>query len=385
MLRSIDIRHFKCFTRLKLPLRPLTLLSGRNSSGKSSVLHALVLLHQTIREHEWSTRLMLNGSAVCLGTVADVIDEAEGRRTIAISIEDNDLDCYWEFDGDRSEMSMPVKRAKSSRGGDTDVTQATLRHLLPLPQNKKLNDDSLQLRLLEMSYLTAERLGPRESYPLVDPWHGPVVGSKGEHSVGILYNGGNERVLDGLIVPDTPPTRLRQTEARMRQLFPGCELAVDKVARANAVTLGLRTSNDTGFHRPVHTGFGLTQVLPIIVAALSAKRNGLLLIENPEVHLHPAGQATMGKFLTEVAAAGVQVLIETHSDHVLNGIRRSVKDGTLSHQDAALHYFRPRGNELNGLPQVSSPIMSHDGSIDSWPDGFFDQIDKDTDYFAGWS
>ena len=385
MLKQINLRHFKCFTWLKLPLCSPTLLSGQNSSGKSSVLHALVLLHQTIREHEWSTRLMLNGAAVCLGTVADVIDEAEGRRTVEISIQDDDLDCHWEFDGDRFEMSMTVARVMVSHGGGTDAAPTALRYLLPLPQDEELNDDSLQLRLLEMSYLTAERLGPRESYSLVDPSHGPVVGSKGEHAVGILYSGGDERVLDGLIVPDAPPTRLRQTEARMKQLFPGCELAVDKIARANAVTLGLRTSNDTGFHRPVHTGFGLTQVLPIIVAALSAKRNGLLLIENPEVHLHPAGQAAMGKFLAEVAAAGVQVIIETHSDHVLNGIRRSVKDGILSHEDAALHYFRPQGSELNKLPQVSSPIMSQDGSIDSWPDGFFDQIEKDTDYFAGWS
>ena len=385
MLTRIDLKHFKCFTRLKLPLRPLTLLSGQNSSGKSSVLHALALLHQTIREHEKSTRLMLNGAAVCLGTVADVIDETEGRRTVEISVKDDDLDCHWEFDGNRTDMSMKITRAKSSLGGDWEVPSTTLRHLLPLPDDIKLNDNSLPLRLLELSYLTAERLGPRESYSLVDPSHGPVVGSKGEHAVGILYNGGNERVLEGLIVSDAPPTRLRQTEARMRQLFPGCQLAVEKVARANSVTLGLRTSNDTGFHRPVHTGFGLTQVLPIIVAALSAKRNGILLIENPEVHLHPAGQAAVGKFLAEVATAGVQVIVETHSDHVLNGIRRSVKDGTLAYEDTALYYFRPRGKELNALPQVSSPIMAQDGSIDSWPDGFFDQIDKDTAYFANWS
>ena len=72
MLERIDLRHFKCFELLKLPLRPLTLLSGVNASGKSSVLQALVLLHQTMREHEWSSRLMLNGSTIRLGTVADV-------------------------------------------------------------------------------------------------------------------------------------------------------------------------------------------------------------------------------------------------------------------------------------------------------------------------
>ena len=130
----------------------------------------------------------------------------------------------------------------------------------------------------------------------------------------------------------------------------------------------------------------MTQVLPIVVAALSANGGDLLLIENPEVHLHPAGQAEMGTFLAEVASAGVQVLIETHSDHVLNGIRRAVKSGTLVSGDVVLHFFRPRCEDrTEGGPQVQSPVLDADGNIDNWPDGFFDQFDRDMNYFAGWS
>ena len=66
----------------------------------------------------------------------------------------------------------------------------------------------------------------------------------------------------------------------MRIFFPGCGLAVQQVPQTNAVTLGLRTSPDTDFHRPIHAGFGLTQVLPIIVAALSAAEEDIILIEN---------------------------------------------------------------------------------------------------------
>ena len=80
MVTRLDLKHFKCFDLLRLPLGHLTLLSGTNASGKSSVLQALVLLHQTIREHEWSTRLMLNGEAIKLGTVLDVVDKVHGRR-----------------------------------------------------------------------------------------------------------------------------------------------------------------------------------------------------------------------------------------------------------------------------------------------------------------
>ena len=127
--------------------------------------------------------------------------------------------------------------------------------------------------------------------------------------------------------PNFVPTLLHQVSARLDRFFPGCAVDVQEVLNANAVTLGVRISADTGFLRPVHCGFGITQILPIIVAALSIPKGDLLLIENPEVHLHPAGQALMGQFLAEVAHSGIQVIVETHSDHILNGIRRAIKVG----------------------------------------------------------
>ena len=387
MISRIDLRHFKCFEALKLPVRPLTLLSGGNASGKSSVMQALVLLHQTMREHEWSSRLMLNGATLRLGTAADVIDQVHGRRGCGIALFDGNADRFeWEFEGDRDEMSMAVQRTRgetATHGSwNMDESQA-LRHLLPLDAS----GHSLTDRLCRLTYLTAERLGPREYYPYDDPQLTPVVGPRGEYAVSVLHSGRDGQVIPGLVDSGVPPTRFRQVEARMARFFPGCVLAVEQVPRANAVTLGIRVSSDTDFHRPVHTGFGLTQVLPIVVAALSASEEDVLLIENPEVHLHPAGQAAMGGFLGEVAAAGVQVMLETHSDHVLNGIRRAVKgDDALTSDNVALHFFRPRGEERgDGGPQVQSPAIDASGNIDSWPDGFFDQFDADMNYFAGWS
>lgn len=378
MLTQIDLRHFKCFETLKLPLGSLTLLSGANSSGKSSVLQALVLLHQTMREHEWSSRLMLNGASVELGTVFDVIDQVHGRRSCEIVLWDSDTSYLWEFSGGREEMSMAVTRVRS--GNIAEELPVILHRLIPRSHSGELAE-----RLCRLEYLTAERLGPRETYPLEDPQRTSVVGPRGEHAVSVLFSGGDLYVLKGLTLEGVVPTRLRQVEARMSRFFPGCELNLVKVPQANAVTLGIRTTRSTDFHRPIHTGFGLTQVLPIVVAALSADEGGLLLIENPEVHLHPAGQAAMGEFLAEVSAAGVQVILETHSDHVLNGVRRAVKKGILAPDQAALHFFRRRQDEKEELAvQVESPIMDNDGNVDSWPDGFFDQFDKDMNYFAGW-
>ena len=384
MLTRIDLQYFKCFSLLKLSLSPLTLLTGANASGKSSVMQTLVLLHQKIREHEWSLRLMLNGVSVRLGTVADVIDRVHGRRSCEIALMDHMGYFRWNFSGERDEMSMAVKHISIS--GIADVIEKDepelLHHLLP--------DSPLYYpfaeRLRGLTYLTAERIGPREYYSFEDPQLTPVVGSRGEHAVSVLHSGRDEQVLKRLAIKDSPQTRLRQVEARMNRFFPGCELAIVEVPNANTVTLGIRTSSGMDFQRPVHTGFGLTQVLPIVVAALSASPGGLLLIENPEVHLHPAGQAMMGEFLAEVAAAGVQVILETHSDHILNGVRRAVKNKTLSPDNIALHFFRPRReHEQNSVAQVQSPAMDGEGNIDIWPEGFFDQFDKDMNFFAGWS
>ena len=327
-----------------------------------------------------SLRLMLNGGTLQLGTAEDVIDQIHGRRQCEIGLEDGDRTYRWRFSGEREDMAMEVTSVSID-----DIAQANplpLRRLLPTPHG----DGSFAQRLWRLTYLTAERLGPRETYALEDAQLTPVVGPGGEHAISVLYSGRDERVLDGLAVNDVPGTRLRQVEAWMSSFFPGCKLAIAQVSRVNALTLGIRTSTDTDFHRPSHTGFGITQVLPIVVAALSAGHEDLLLIENPEVHLHPAGQATMGGFLAKVAAAGVQVIMETHSDHVLNGVRRAVKNNVLAPDDAALHFFRPRQEaDRDRVAQVQSPHLDGEGNIDDWPEGFFDQFDKDMNYFAGWN
>ena len=378
MLTRLDLRHFKCFERLHLPLGRLTLLSGANASGKSSIMHALALLHQTIREHEWSTRLMLNGAAVRLGIAWDVIDQEHGRREFELGLVDDETQYLWEFRGERREMSMAVTYVNA--GGEERRDPDTLHRLMPGGGG----GEALAGRLEGLSYLTAERLGPREVYALEDPLMTPVVGPRGEYAVSLLHSGGDETVLPGLIVEDALPTRLHQVTKRMEQFFPGCGLDIRSITDANAVTLGLRTSKATRFHRPINTGFGLTQVLPLLVAAVSSGLEDFLLVENPEVHLHPSGQAAMGEFLAEVAAAGVQVLAETHSDHVLNGVRRAVKKGILPPDDALLHFFRPREEAGDERSQVESPRLDSQGRVDAWPEGFFDQFDKDMNHFAGW-
>jgi predicted ATPase len=129
----------------------------------------------------------------------------------------------------------------------------------------------------------------------------------------------------------------------------------------------------TGQIRPANIGFGFSCTLPIIVAGLLLPAGGVLIVENPEAHLHPAGQSRLGRFLARVAGSGGQVIVETHSDHLINGIRLGVADErVLGAEHTIIHFFNETGR---GEP---TPILlTKNGGLDRWPVGFFDQIERD--------
>ncbi len=407
MISQIDLVSFKCFDRLKLPLGPLTLLSGVNGSGKSSVLHSLVFLHQASVDTGYGSqsetgRIRLKGKDIDFGNVIDLLDRTTGQNRFEIGLDGDGVKCWWMFSGDRSDMSLELKSVRIN--GEEYENPTFLSGLFPI--GIAIRPPQLRWLLGNLTFISAGREGPRDLYPLEDKnmGHDPKyvyddierkseivdarnytflgrVGVRGENTASVLFQGSDELVKEGLRLPGHSPILLHQVGAWMNRFFPGCALDVQRVPNRNYVTLGIRMSEKTDFLRPFHSGFGLTQVLPIVVAALSIPEENILLIENPEVHLHPAGQALMGQFLGEVAMSGIQVIVETHSDHVLNGIRRAVKSGRIPAEKVDLHFFRARHD---GDPQVLSPMMDKNGNIDSWPDGFFDQFEKDISYFAGW-
>ncbi|MEI7776209.1 MAG: DUF3696 domain-containing protein [Verrucomicrobiota bacterium] len=177
-----------------------------------------------------------------------------------------------------------------------------------------------------------------------------------------------------------------QVAAWLQQLSPGVRLSADRVKGTDEVQLcyefiGHSRRTKSNPYRPGNVGFGLTYSLPIIVACLATPPGALLLLENPEAHLHPQGQLALGELLSLVAADGVQLVIETHSDHILNGIRLAVKAQRLQADNVALHFFS-RSIE-SGDSEVQSPALLPDGRLSNWPIGFFDQWDKSLDALLG--
>jgi predicted ATPase len=170
----------------------------------------------------------------------------------------------------------------------------------------------------------------------------------------------------------------------MQSIFPGFRLDVQMVSGTNNATLSFAVNEGVGFVRPQNIGFGLSYTLPIYIACLSAKRGDVVLVENPEAHLHPCAQSQMGEFLSLVASSGIQLIIESHSDHILNGIRRSVKSENhpLQADNTAIFFFA--GLNDDAVPVIHSPVISKNGSLSEWPIDFFDQYERDINVLVDW-
>jgi len=368
MLREIHISSFKCFDTLDLSLGPLTLLSGVNGGGKSSVMQALVLLSQTFDQQEWGHSLLLEGPELALGSVADVLNQDSASRRMALGASTDKQQVKWSFKAnDRRALSIELEQVEVN--GAPVPLDLSVRWLMP-PLIAESSPVISALRYL--SWITAERTGPRELLPLhAAEGHGRV-GHHGELAAGLLYWREADEVSPALCLPDTPPTLFHQVRGHMQRFFPGCDLRVSPIDGVSAVSLRLRSDSRSDFQRPQNVGFGLTQLFPIIVALLAARTGEMLLVENPEVHLHPSAQQRIGMLLAETAASGVQVVLETHSDHVLNGVRLAVKQSKVSASDVRVHFFAHQPGKAT-VPQ--SPAMDADGRLDFWPEGFFDQFD----------
>ena len=395
MINLLYLEYFKCFEKLSLRLAPLTILSGLNASGKSTILQALILLNQTVRNNEWSKNLLLNGSLINLGTASDVIDKAKGRGEFQIGVEAQSCRCDWRMLAeDREALAVPIESISWEVQGDNEKysvnrdANSRIRNLLPDEFYTRLPElaTSFGKQLYNLSYISAERLGPRETYQVSTLDRTRGVGAQGELAPWFLSQNSDKPVNEKLLHSDESGlTLLLQANAWINSFFPGAGFLVEKVPNANLVTLRIRTSQGGDYHRPQNVGYGITHTLPIIIACLGAGQGDTVLIENPEAHLHPAGQALMGRFLSLVAASGVQIITETHSDHILNGVRRAVKEQEHNHEQTAIYFFNPRTeDDSEAKPQVIEPLIDKKGNLSEWPENFFDQFDKDTEYLAGW-
>ncbi len=202
------------------------------------------------------------------------------------------------------------------------------------------------------------------------------VNYRGENVASLLLEYERQPVHEKLEHPSAPKLRfLKQVEAWLAEFAPDTELRVAANAELGKAALRFKHGGVRAeWLRPGNIGFGVTYCLPIVVAALLAQTDSLLIVDSPEAHLHPSAQSAMGRFLSLVASTGAQVIVETHSDHILNGVRlASLQDGRAPHREKIVINHLSR----RGRPVVSPIIINANGELSHRPQDFFDQTEKD--------
>ncbi len=369
MLTELSLTNFKCFRNATLALAGLTLLTGINGSGKSSVIQSLLLLRQSDEKHllREGHGLLLDGDYIRLGRASDALFEFanEDHLEIAIRLADGSA-ARWRFKYDKEADVMPMEAG---------------------PESPAVFHGNIFAA--EFCYLQAERLGPRaasETSEYTVRRQGKI-GSDGRYTADFLAKFGTDeiparggrRTAHPLTPKGARLTLREQVELWMAEISPGVRITTGNFAAIDKVSLQYAFTHPGAISKPYragNVGFGLTYTLPIVTALLWARPGQLICVENPEAHLHPRGQVKIAELMCRVAASGVQIIVESHSEHVLNAIRAAVHDGLLAAEKTAIHFFSRGAGSDAGASVVKTPVIDADGRLDQWPEGFFDETDK---------
>lgn len=342
---NLHIQNFKCFEKAEVPINQLTVLAGGNGNGKSSVIQALLLLRRTLEKKK--ENIELNGVyCLNLGNSANLTSESE---VIFILKENNK----------KIEVSYNVDKVR--------VTFSIVPNIL----EDTYQDNSLSFR--EFYYLNAERIGPRISQPL-NTLIFPNTGFQGEYTAQVI------KELDRFIVDEKrifTKTNyginfFQRVNAWLAYILEGTTIKADIDEKTHTARIEVTNTFGKAIF-PTNTGFGISYVLPIIVTCLLAEKDRWVIIENPEAHLHPAAQSKIGYFLAKMANAGLRIVVETHSDHIINGIQLAVAKKEIESSSITINYF-DKGEQQ---PEVHPISMNEKGELDKWPKGFFDQTEID--------
>lgn len=358
MFNKIAINNFKCFIDETINFRGLTVLAGANGVGKSSVIQSLLLIrkfYQSQVPSDTEAFISINdkvNSFLELGSTKEIRNSELGKSTIAFNV--------YEDDEQYDLITFEIERNNE----------------LSLKGTYEYKNTSSEFPLKNyLHYLNAERLGPRNTQE-VTVQKDLNVGFQGEYTGQAIALASKQiETIDEARKVDTSTetTFASQVQAWVQFIIPEIEIRIETFDKINQVRIGIRKrGSDTDFLHPNNIGFGISYSLPIIACCLLASKNSIIIIENPEAHLHPLGQSKMGQFLAKMAGAGLQIIIETHSEHVINGIRIGSLKKYIDHQDILINFFT-QTRKVN----VQEIQVNHKAELDDWPVGFFDQEERD--------
>lgn len=451
-LSELRLRNFKGIgSAQRSPLRPLTLIYGQNSAGKSSLIQALMLLRQSLP----TTSLAVTGPAVDLGSFRGMVHRHELERQVSIGISYGtsadigpddyvptpallrSVDAAFAEDPRGAASSRSVRISLGNETASFSREEGTEHYVIAVPDIVRLVDASSHpefwyprgrvanyrvetsrrvARLLQRKGIEAVRVPARSLLPngqidsdlrsdnATRPNLEASYVQRALDAVGVVsaevnslfsrmaYLGPlreapkrfasrgapHDAAIDlAYFLLDNASERER-VSAWMARLGLSYELDVVSLAAVpeahvfgDLVSIALRDPRSDAVLSPADVGFGVSQVLPILVE-LSARTESVVLIEQPEIHLHPAMQAELADVLIESiddAGRRNQVIAETHSEHIMLRVQRRIREGQLAADDVAVLYV---DQNQQGTASVQRLRLRDDGEfVDPWPHGFF--------------
>ena len=370
MITKIGLRGFKCFNKeTRISLKPVTILYGKNGRGKSTISQSLLLLGQSMRRANSLNQLIINGGFVNQGLFNELINKDSEDQSFEISIESNTQDsvavrfeAVEQFPEIGALVSQIVngKETFESLSGSGDGSSSKDDAATATEFSSGVTSDNALLQgLKDAIYISADRNGPVNEEKYIYPQHGVFISPIGQNIINVIAEQG--------------PDFIQALEHNLSHILSGASLSI-KLSQEK-IELGMNSTDGGQTMRPINVGFGYSYVLPVIVAAMLAKQGSLVIIENPEAHLHSGAQSRLASFLISSAIDhGFQLIIETHSDHVINGLRIASKNGEIKSSDSIILHFSH--NENSSTPEIEEIKCDSQGNLSSFPDDFMDEWTK---------
>ncbi|MHA6697209.1 AAA family ATPase [Chryseobacterium sp. A321] len=331
MITKIVIDNFKCFDSIKVELRNLNILCGTNSSGKSSVIQALLLIDNCMSEEA-----SLNSKWLNLGYFDEIRNFIVRRDTVKIGIEQENI----TYDLCINESSINPNN------------------------NGEYN---------KINYISANRIGPKDFYHKITSKKN-FIGENAEFLIDYLYQNSSNTINPNLVFDQQSNTLDYHVNYWLKKIL-NVTINLDNITSGNIITANY-SYRDNKHVRPYHIGAGISYIVGILILCLNADNNETIVIENPEIHLHPKAQSELASFLCFVAKAGIQLIVETHSDHIFNGVRKSIHRKEIQNDLVKIHFFELDENNISHNHLIK---LNNDGRILNLKDGLFDQFDNDLD------
>ena len=352
MIKSIKIHALKSIKDLSINCSNFTVLVGTNSSGKSTILQALLLTAQNaIRHYLYG----LNGPLVNLGTFAEIYSNFCSKLDAKIKV---------TVDNENIESEVEIKEGSNSV-------------LTSIDGILESETDNLVM-FKKFYYLSCNRIGVQQIYENNSSAE-DKFGIYGQYAFGYLLNHKNDKLDEPLLEFKKSNTFISQVNYWLNYIV-NADMTVEEVSNANKVKVLYSMGNEQIYRNPMNVGSGLSYLASILIMCLGSQEKSTLVIENPEIHLHPSAQARLVEFLYFISQAYRQVIIETHSDHFFNGIRAGIASNTFDPKSIVMNFiYKPNGKET----QCEEILIGKKGRINNPQKDLFDQFDLDLNKMLG--